>query len=77
MSKHYSGTGLAYWEYDYLNGATNFDNLVRRGHSTFTQILLPAAKAVTQKVAGLPTVNGCVPGQLLYPPSLTLSARLQ
>lgn len=58
-----SAAGVAYWEHDYLNGATNSDNLVRRGDSTFTNILLPAAKVVGQKVAALPVVNGCVPGQ--------------
>lgn len=57
--------GVAYWEHDYLKGATKSDNLVRRGYSTFTNILLPAAKAVGAKVAALPPINGCVPGQLL------------
>lgn len=47
-----------------MNGATNSDNLVRRRDSTFTDILLPAAQAVGRKVAALPPVNGCVPGQL-------------
>ncbi|KAL3133352.1 hypothetical protein ABBQ38_007225 [Trebouxia sp. C0009 RCD-2024] len=57
--------GVAYWEHDYLNGATKSDNLVRRGDSTFTNILLPAAKAVGVKVAALPPVNGCVPGPIM------------
>lgn len=61
---HAYAAGVAYWEHDYLNGATNSDNLVRRKDSTFTNILLPAAKAVGRKIAALPTVNGCVPGQL-------------
>ena len=63
-SGHANAAGAAYWEHDYLNGATNSDNLVRRKDSTFTEILLPAAKAVGRKIAALPTVNGCVPGQL-------------
>ena len=54
--------GVAYWEYDYLNGATDSDNLVRRSDSTFTNILEPAAAAVVKKIAALPPVNGCVPG---------------
>lgn len=56
---------MAYWEYDYLNGATDSDNLVRMSDSTWTNILQPAAAAVVQKVAALPLVNGCVPGQLV------------
>lgn len=59
-----NAAGVAYWEHDYLNGATNSDNLVRRKDSTFTDILLPAAKAVGRKIAALPAGNGCVPGQL-------------
>lgn len=55
---------MAYWEYDYLNGATDSDNLVRMSDSTWTNILQPAAAAVVQKVAALPVVNGCIPGQL-------------
>lgn len=57
--------GVAYWEYDYLNGATDSDNLVRMSDSTWTNILQPAAAAVVQKVAALPVVNGCIPGQLV------------
>ncbi len=57
--------GVAYWEYDYLNGATDSDNLVRMSDSTWTNILQPAAAAVVQKVAALPVVNGCTPGQLV------------
>lgn len=57
-----SHAGVAYWEYDYLNGATDSDNLVRMSDSTWTNILQPAAAAVVQKVAALPLVNGCVPG---------------
>jgi len=56
--------GVAYWEHDYLNGATKSDNLVRTSDSTWTNILQPAAQAVAQKVAALPVVNGCVPSQL-------------
>ncbi len=56
---------MAYWEYDYLNGATDSDNLVRMSDSTWTNILQPAAAAVVQKVAALPVVNGCIPGQLI------------
>jgi len=56
---------VAYWEYDYLNGATDSDNLVRMSDSTWTNILQPAAAAVVQKVAALPVVNGCTPGQLV------------
>ena len=62
--------GVAFWEYDYLNGATDSDNLVRRTDSTFTNILQPAALAVVQKVAALPLVNGCVPGQIELPLNL-------
>ncbi len=57
--------GVAYWEYDYLNGATDSDNLVRMSDSTWTNILQPAAAAVVQKVAALPVVNDCTPGQLV------------
>ncbi|KAL0035204.1 hypothetical protein WJX79_005949 [Trebouxia sp. C0005] len=57
--------GVAYWEYDYLNGATDSDNLVRMSDSTWTNILQPAAAAVVQKVAALPVVNGCIPGALM------------
>lgn len=57
--------GVAYWEYDYLNGATDSDNLVRMSDNTWTNILQPAAAAVVQKVAALPVVNGCIPGQLV------------
>ena len=64
QGSHAYAAGVAYWEHDYLNGATNSDNLVRRKDSTFTNILLPAAKAVGRKIAALPAVNGCVPGQL-------------
>ena len=64
QGSHAYAAGVAYWEHDYLNGATNSDNLVRRKDSTFTNILLPAAKAVGRKIAALPPVNGCVPGQI-------------
>ncbi|DBA74432.1 TPA: hypothetical protein ACH3X1_011186 [Trebouxia sp. C0004] len=57
--------GVAYWEYDYLNGATDSDNLVRMSDSTWSNILQPAAAAVVQKAAELPMVNGCIPGVLM------------
>ena len=56
-------TGAAYWERD-INGAASSDNLVRSSDSTWTQILAPAANQLAQKIAALPPLASCTPGQL-------------
>lgn len=53
--------GAAYWERS-INGGASSDNLVRESDSTWTQILAPAAAALAQKIAAMPAIAICTPG---------------
>ena len=55
------GAGAAFWEYTYVAGRSD-ENQVYFIESTWTNIIQPAARDAVQSVLSGPAVANCVPG---------------